>query len=274
LYFCVGERHFIINTGSGADNIGNMTRKRAKAFMQTYTGTLKPSKAACHGDIDALEKVLKKSHSCHLVTAQPVELKHANPFLRTIAKLNGIGADGSDEDADEPLPSWKFTCSCGHFWHNGNLCSHIGAVADTVGAIDLAVLVTKLAGRKLPGRPKKNLGGPLDRVKSTAAEKYASPEWFEAHIEKKGAMCVHKHRTVRLFGETGKVYVGKVMSYRELNGKGLKKHGLWEIRYEDDSDPEDDKEELTLQELCAALSYASDLGMRGAAAQDLAQRVI
>jgi len=87
-------------------------------------------------------------------------------------------------------------------------------------------------------------------------------------------MCVHKHRTARLFGETGKVYVGKVMSYRELNGKGLKKHGLWEIRYEDDSDPEDDKEELTLQELCAALSYASDLGMRGAAAQDLAQRVI
>jgi hypothetical protein len=124
-------------------------------------------------------------------------LKHANPFLRTIAKLNGIGADSSDEDADEPLPSWKFTCSCGHFWHNGNLCSHIGAVADTVGAIDLAVLVTKLAGRKLPGRPKKNLGGPLDRVKSTAAEKYASPEWFEKHIETKGAMCVHKHRTAR-----------------------------------------------------------------------------
>ncbi|KAJ1623114.1 hypothetical protein T492DRAFT_884100, partial [Pavlovales sp. CCMP2436] len=69
------ERHFIINTGSGTDCIGNVTRKRAKAFVQTYTCTLKPSKAACRGDIDAPEKVLKKSHSCHLVTAQPVELK-------------------------------------------------------------------------------------------------------------------------------------------------------------------------------------------------------
>ncbi|KAJ1629499.1 hypothetical protein T492DRAFT_907582 [Pavlovales sp. CCMP2436] len=62
------------------------------------------------------------------------------------------------------------------------------------------------------------------------------------------------------------VYVGKVWNYRELGGKGFKKQGLWVIKYEDD--PEDDTEELS-----KALSRASRLGLRGAAAQDLPQRL-
>ncbi|KAJ1635558.1 hypothetical protein T492DRAFT_863212, partial [Pavlovales sp. CCMP2436] len=61
--------------------------------------------------------------------------------------------------------------------------------------------------------------------------------------------------------------VGKVWNYRELGGKGLKKQGLWVIKYKDD--PKDDTEELS-----EALSRASRLGLRGAAAQDLTQRVL
>ncbi|KAJ1634724.1 hypothetical protein T492DRAFT_903181 [Pavlovales sp. CCMP2436] len=71
----------------------------------------------------------------------------------------------------------------------------------------------------------------------------------------------------RLFGDEEMMYVGKVLIYRELGGKGLKKQGLWVIKYEDD--PEDDTKELS-----EALSRASRLGLRGAAAQDLAQRVL
>mmetsp|Transcript_49236 Transcript_49236/g.112854 ORF Transcript_49236/g.112854 Transcript_49236/m.112854 type:complete len:82 (+) Transcript_49236:362-607(+) len=81
-------------------------------------------------------------------------------------------------------------------------------------------------------------------------------------------MCVHKHLTARPFGDEEMVYVGKVWTYRKLSGKGLKKLGLWVIKYEDD--PEDDTE----SELSEALSRASRLGLRGAGAQDLAQRVL
>ncbi|KAJ1619988.1 hypothetical protein T492DRAFT_889462 [Pavlovales sp. CCMP2436] len=59
----------------------------------------------------------------------------------------------------------------------------------------------------------------------------------------------------------------EVWNYREFGGKGFKKQGLWVIKYEDD--PEDDTEELS-----KALSRASRLGLRGADAQDLAQRVL
>ncbi|KAJ1637346.1 hypothetical protein T492DRAFT_901034 [Pavlovales sp. CCMP2436] len=71
----------------------------------------------------------------------------------------------------------------------------------------------------------------------------------------------------RLFGDEEMVYVGKVWNYRELDGNGFKKQGLWVIKYEDD--PEDDTEELS-----KALSRASWLRLRGAAAQDLAQRLL
>ncbi|KAJ1618964.1 hypothetical protein T492DRAFT_891196, partial [Pavlovales sp. CCMP2436] len=70
-----------------------------------------------------------------------------------------------------------------------------------------------------------------------------------------------------LLGDEEMVYVGKVWNYRKLGGKGLKKQGLWVIKYEDD--PKDDTEELS-----EAFSRASRLGLRGAAAQDLAQRVL
>jgi hypothetical protein len=94
-----------------------------------------------------LKKVLAKTHSCHRVTARPVALKDANPFIRTLAQLNGIaGADSGDED-----DSWCFVCDCGSFLHNGNLCSHIGACAHTVGAVDLDVLITQLG--KAAGAP-------------------------------------------------------------------------------------------------------------------------
>jgi len=181
-----------------------------------------------------------------------------------LAKLSGMCADGSNEDNNvDGGNSWKLGCDCGSYWHKGNLCSHIGAVADVIGAVDLAVLITQLGGRKLPGRPGKNHGGPLDKVKLPTIGKYASPEWFAKYIEKNGAMCVYKHLTARLFGDEEMVYVGKVWNYRELGGRSLKKQGLWVIKYEDE--PEDDTKELTLDELCEALSHASWLGMRGAA---------
>mmetsp|Transcript_36715 Transcript_36715/g.86243 ORF Transcript_36715/g.86243 Transcript_36715/m.86243 type:complete len:374 (-) Transcript_36715:788-1909(-) len=261
-----GERCFVINSGSGADDIGDMTRTRAMNFLKSIDGSLVLPKGAT---LEVLKKILAKTHSCHRVTARPVALKDANPFMRTLTRLNGIaGADSGDED-----DSWCFVCDCGSFLHNGNLCSHIGACAHTVGAVDLDVLITQLGGRKLPGRPRKNFGGPLDRVKPAAASKYHSAKWYSELIEKKGPLWVHKHRTVRLFGEEGMAHTGKVRRYRENGGNGLKKHGLWEIFYEDD-DPYDNTEELTLDELCEALSRASRLGMPGCAPADLIQQVV
>jgi len=243
-----------------------MTRTRAMNFLKSIDGSLVLPKGAT---LEVLKKILAKTHSCHRVTARPVALKDANPFMRTLTQLNGIaGADSGDED-----DSWCFVCDCGSFLHNGNLCSHIGACAHTVGAVDLDVLITQLGGRKLPGRPRKNFGGPLDRVKPAAASKYHSAKWYSELIEKKGPLWVHKHRTVRLFGEEGMAHTGKVRRYRENGGNGLKKHGLWEIFYEDD-DPYDNTEELTLDELCEALSRASRLGMPGCAPADLIQQVV
>ncbi|KAJ1625153.1 hypothetical protein T492DRAFT_911120 [Pavlovales sp. CCMP2436] len=57
---------FVINSGSGADNIGNMTPLRAMIFIKTINGTLKLSK---------LDKLFKESHTCHIVTALPVPLR-------------------------------------------------------------------------------------------------------------------------------------------------------------------------------------------------------
>mmetsp|Transcript_36725 Transcript_36725/g.86274 ORF Transcript_36725/g.86274 Transcript_36725/m.86274 type:complete len:101 (+) Transcript_36725:137-439(+) len=69
---CIGERQFVINSGSGADNIGNMTPSRAMTFVKTINGTLKLSKRAT---LAKLDKLFKKSHTCHIVTALPVPLE-------------------------------------------------------------------------------------------------------------------------------------------------------------------------------------------------------
>mmetsp|Transcript_36730 Transcript_36730/g.86277 ORF Transcript_36730/g.86277 Transcript_36730/m.86277 type:complete len:180 (+) Transcript_36730:217-756(+) len=54
---------------SGANNIGNMTPSRAMTFVKTINGTLKLSKRAT---LAKLDKLFKKSHTCHIVTALPV----------------------------------------------------------------------------------------------------------------------------------------------------------------------------------------------------------
>mmetsp|Transcript_36736 Transcript_36736/g.86288 ORF Transcript_36736/g.86288 Transcript_36736/m.86288 type:complete len:167 (+) Transcript_36736:217-717(+) len=57
---------------SGANNIGNMTPSRAMTFVKTINGTLKLSKRAT---LAKLDKLFKKSHTCHIVTALPVPLE-------------------------------------------------------------------------------------------------------------------------------------------------------------------------------------------------------
>jgi len=270
-----GERSFVINSGSGADTIGNVTRARATSFLKSKNGSLEVPKEAT---LDSLEKLLTKTHSCHRVTARPVVLKDASPFMRTLANLNGLaGADdcpfGDEDGGDGVKDSWYFACDCGGFLHNGSVCSHICACAHAVEAIDLGVLITQLGGRRLPGRPRKNFGGPLDRVNPSAVGEFHSAKWYSERIEKKGAFSVYKHRTVRLFGVEGGEFVGKVTGYRELSGKGLKQHGIWKIFYKDDP-VDDNTEELDLKELCEALSLASRRGLPGYDPSDMVPQVI
>lgn len=251
-----------------------MTGSRADDFVAGLAGdTPLPARAT----LSSLEKLLKATHACHRVTAEPVLRSEANPFLRLLADVSGVAierpgdADSADE-AEEETVWWRLKCDCGAFWHNANVCSHVVAVADELGALDVDILLTQLGGRRKVGRPETHHGDCLDRGKAPPA-KYHSAKWHSAAIDRKGAMCFHKWRTVRCFAEQEE-FVGVVWGFRERSGPGIKKHGLWKIRYEEFAGTDDEFEELTQEELCDGLALASRRGVAGPSAKDLAPRVI
>mmetsp|Transcript_21326 Transcript_21326/g.53050 ORF Transcript_21326/g.53050 Transcript_21326/m.53050 type:complete len:114 (-) Transcript_21326:129-470(-) len=90
---CIGERQFVINSGSGTDNIGNMTPSRAMTFVKTINGTLKLSKRATLAELD---KLFKESHTCHIVTALPVPLEVTGSLMTrrwcTLARCGTIAS--------------------------------------------------------------------------------------------------------------------------------------------------------------------------------------
>ena len=263
---------FVINSKWGAEQVGDMTDSRVDDFVSGLSGTITlPARAT----LPLLEKLLKKTHACHLVSAAAVPLSAANPFLQLLAQLDGIAIEGEGDVAaaeDDDEVSWQLRCDCGAFWHNANVCSHVVAVADELGALAVDTLLTKLGGRRKVGRPETHHGDCLDRGKAPPP-RFHSAEWHSAECDRKGELRFHKWRIVRIFAEAEE-FVGVVWGYRERSGPGIKKHGLWNIRYEEFADTDDEFEELTKEELCDALALASRRGVAGPSAKDLAPRVI
>jgi len=253
-----------------------MTPARAENYLKSLNGNLISQRL--QPSLLNLDKVLKKTHCCHKVLAWRVPSSQANPFMQHLNKLDGLRVSDScedeEKDSDEAASSWGFCCDCGGFWHSGNVCSHIVAIADEVGALSIDTLLTKLGGRRKVGRPSTHHGHCLDKCETTRAPKFHSAQWYSQQLEKKGALHYHKWRTVRQFGEQAEEYVGVVCNFRECAGPGIKPHGLWKIEDPDEQDERERFEELTKEELCLALALASRRGVTGPSPMDLAPRVI
>jgi hypothetical protein len=148
-----------------------MTPARAEKYLKSLDGKLISSRT--RPTLLNLDNVLKKTHCCHRVVAWPAPPSQANPFVKRLTKLDGLAVrescEDEDEDSDEEASSWAFTCDCGGFWHSGNVCSHIVAIADEVKVLSINVLLTELGGTRRVGCPSTHHGHCLDRGKTTRA---------------------------------------------------------------------------------------------------------
>jgi hypothetical protein len=183
-------------------------------------------------------------------------------WLQPAAQLSALG-DGDERDGEDGEPgryaNVRLRCDCEDFANHGGICKCVLYVAAVVleKTQPLSALLTKITnGRNGSGRKRKAQGPESDPH---------SAAFYESKLKTNTGTYYHRWQVLKQFGGTW--HVGTIVTFRDDHGTTPHTR-LWQVRYLDDPNNDNNTEEHTAAALAKLLHNMAQHGHAGPSVAD------